>query len=217
VNLVTLVPDFAGEEEAAGQVSDPRQPGRVLHIRTRYLRGVDAAVHRLTIAGGALRKAQTGDPFVSHGMRASPPGLGEATPAGRALYVLDDVGQLFAADAATQSIGASELAAARAGDAAEVHVPDVLELLQHSSLVAGGPVRCAGELATDERGRLRLLSSRSERYRSGPAHLVDLLSCLASAGVPLVGVCVEVGGTLQHDAAAFLAAGGAPIAFRGLY
>lgn len=199
MNDLTLAPEFSGEEEAAGEIPDPRQPGRVLRVRTRYLRGVDAAVHRIAIDGGCLKKTLTADPFVTRGMKG-----------GRALYVLDEAGQLLAADASIHSLGAAEHAVG-----AE-HVPDVLELLQHSSLVAGGPVRCAGELATDGRGRLRLVSNRSARYRPGAAHLVDLLAHLARAGVPLAGVTVELG-SRQHDAAAFLAAGGAPVTFRGVY
>jgi hypothetical protein len=140
------------------------------------------------------------------------------------LYVLDLDGQLLAADAAAHAVGAAEysavLAARDAAEAAALHVPDVLELMQHSSLVAGRPVRCAGELVTDGRGRLLLISNRSERYRSHGAHLAAVLAHLERAGLPLAGVRVELeepGGPRLHDAAAFLAAGGAPVTFAGLY
>ena len=222
MELLSLAPAFSGEEEAAGEVPDPRAPTRVLRLRTRYLRGTDVTFHQLSVEGCCLKKTRTGDRFVTHGMHLGVRGLGEPGPDGRALFVLDGDGQLLAADASACAIGAAEYAAVLDGrdGAAALHVPDVLELLQHSSLVAGGPVRCAGELVTDGRGRLLLLSSRSRRYRSGAAHLVALLAHLERAGLPLAGVTVELeepGGPRLHDAAAFLAAGGAPVAFAGWY
>ena len=218
MDLLPLSPEFVGEEEAAGEVPDPRRPARKLRLRTRYLRGADVAQHELTVDGGCLRKTLTGDRFVTHGMR---PGYGDAGAHGRALYVLDPGGRLLAADAAANAVGAAEWAASRdardPSQAAELHVPDVIELVQHSSLVAGGPVRCAGELVTDGRGRLLLVSGRSARYRPGVPHLLGLLAHLERSGLPLAGVRVELDGGRLHDAASFVAAGGAPVDFAGVY
>src|SRR4029079_8320498 len=97
--------------------------------------------HRLSIVGSCLRKSLTGDRFVTHNMRPIPAGLAAPRGVSRALYVLDADGELLAADAAVQAIGADEYAAVLATRSAAVHVPDVLELVHHSSLVAGAPVR----------------------------------------------------------------------------
>lgn len=54
----------------------------------------------------------------------------------------------------------------------------------HSSLLAGNPVACAGEIEV-KRGRIVWLSNKSGHYLPGREHLLQVLAMLQKKGVPL--------------------------------
>jgi hypothetical protein len=56
--------------------------------------------------------------------------------------------------------------------------------LHHSSLLAGAPVACAGELLVFD-GRLLLISNQSGHYRPPPRALAQALDALLRAGADL--------------------------------
>jgi hypothetical protein len=182
----------------AGMAPDPRNANRQLLCRTRYLRDPrDAEAHQIRVDEiGRLRKVTTGDLFETTRMFPGVRGWDRERVDGRALFTLATDGALYAGDGTTLAIGAREwVELARrpsAPQSAATYLPDVLEFWHHSSFVNGAAVLCAGEIATDRSGHVRLVSNHSGHYRPGRLHLLAFLERLAAAGVDMGPVTVEV-------------------------
>jgi hypothetical protein len=198
IEPVALDPRFADEETRhptrgeGGFVQHPFRPRRIL-VRTRYLRYThDRDSHRVVVdVDGRLRCAVGGEPFVTAGMY---PGLRawDRRQPDRAIYVVAQDGSLYASDVTALSVGVHSYLAALETRDARAHIPDVLEICHHSTFVAGEAVRCAGELATDENGRLRFVSNYSGHYKPRRTHLRAWLASLAANGLALDGIGVEL-------------------------
>lgn len=62
----------------------------------------------------------------------------------------------------------------------------------HSSFLAGGAIKAAGEMRTDSEGKIIFLSTKSGHYRPGNEEMVEALKSLDSQGVDLANIKVEV-------------------------
>ena len=200
-----LLPPFRTETEAnadrappSGRLPDPRNAGRQLLARTRYLRDRrDADVHQIHVdEHGALRHLRTGNVFDTTRMFPGVRGWDIERLEGRAMFTVATDGTLYATDVESMAIGVREYVQVRrhheAGEPTAVHLPDVLEFWHHSSVVAGASVLCAGELGTDESGRLRFASNQSGHYRPSRDHFLRFLEGLVEAGVDMERVSVEI-------------------------
>lgn len=222
----SLLPTFLGEEERSsdraankdGRISDPRNEGRLLLCRTRYLRSeVDRKPHQLRVdRSGRLRKVLSGNIFDTVGMYPAARGLDEDRRPGRAIFALATDGTLYAGCATTLAIGVKQFVEIR--NAPErtasnvIYLPDVIEFCHHSTFVAGAEVLCAGELAANRDGYLTYISNFSGHYRPLKENLLHFVALLAERGLDLSGVTCGVvspdGSQQAYPAAAWLAAGG---------
>jgi len=225
ISPCSLLPPFIGEEERSsdraansdGKVPDPRNPGRFLLCRTRYLHtAADRRPHELRIDRiGRLRKVQSGDLFDTMGMYPAVRGLDEDRRAGRAIYTLGLDRTLYAGCATTLGIGVRQFVDVRKAPASSVtnalYLPDVIEFCHHSTFVGGADVLCAGELETNREGYLTYVSNWSGHYQPAKENLLYLVALLAERGVDLtsvIGGVVTGGGSSSYPAADWLAAGG---------
>jgi hypothetical protein len=138
--------------------TDPRKPpfpfgDKIVH----YFDDAERAEHRIFVKDGKLLDAN-GRPFDTAAASTI-----HAGGAGRAIYVMDKDGNLFASN--FQPWG-------------ELH---------HSSFLAGGKVAGAGELGV-ENGTLKLISTRSGHYRPTEAHQEQVLRWLEQQGVDISAV-----------------------------
>jgi hypothetical protein len=215
-----------GEEERSsdrsanqnGKVPDPRNEGRLLLCRTRYLRTeADRKPHEVRVDRiGRLRKVLSGNVLDTAGMYPAARGLDEDRLPGRAIYAFGVDQKLYAGCATVLAIGVKQFVEVRnapersASNA--IYVPDVIEFCHHSTFVAGADVLCAGELAANRDGYLTYVSNFSGHYRPSKEHLLHFVALLAERGVDLSGVTCGVvspdGSQHAYPAAAWLAAGG---------
>lgn len=188
--LAPLLPKFATEEELnRGRGEDgylrSRRGARV-PVRTRYARGAEAWAYEVACDdAGRLVWCATGAPVDTTGRY---PGLARwdrARPIDRMIWAMDAMGDLYVADPNDESPDAAAWRTRKPGSA----LPAEVRLWHHASLVAGRPVICAGDLGTDQDGRLRAISNWSGHYQPSRAHLGAALERLRGAGVDL-GACV---------------------------
>jgi hypothetical protein len=225
VSPCTMLPLFVGEEERSadraakedGRVPDPRNEGRLLLCRTRYLRTEsDRKPHELRVDRiGRLRKVLSGNVLDTVGMYPAARGLDEDRRPGRAIYAFAADQKLYAGCATALAIGVKQFVDARNardGSANTLYLPDVIEFCHHSTFVAGAEVLCAGELAANREGYLTYVSNWSGHYRPSKEHLLHFVAFLAERGVGLAGVTcgvVSADESVQcYPAAAWLAARG---------
>jgi hypothetical protein len=144
------------------QYADERARG------VRYLSAAERAALRVRVCGGRLCDARGAPLNAGVSPPASPPLAppkpaptpAEARAAGYAIFVMDAAGELYASFEAER------------------------DRLHHSSLLAGAPVACAGELLVFD-GRLLLISNQSGHYRPPPRALAQALDALRRAGADL--------------------------------
>ena len=144
-----LDPLFQGETDAATAT-------RIFNVRSngvRYLTPDELEPYRVFVRDGRLYSARDGGLFDTSGASSVHAGGG-----GRAIFVLDEQGNLYASN--RQKIG-------------EFH---------HSSFLAGRPVAGAGELIVQD-GRLIEISDRSGHYRPEPNFRKQVLAQLKAQGV----------------------------------
>jgi len=134
----------------------------------RYLSAAERAATRVSVCDGLLCDARGARLNAGVPPPASPP-LAPPSPtpppaaaraAGYALFVMDADGVLYVTFEAERD---------------RVH---------HSSLLAGAPVACAGELLVFD-GRLLLITNQSGHYRPPPRALAQALDALRRAGADL--------------------------------
>jgi hypothetical protein len=220
-----LLSPYVGEEVRStdrgrkedGKIFDPRNRGRFLLCRTRYLHTpADRRPHELRVdRSGRLLKVQSGDVFDTTGMYPAVRGLDEDRRTGRGVFTLALDGTLYAGCATTLGIGTRQLVEIRKAPGSATHtryLPDVIEFCHHSTFVAGADVLCAGELATNREGAVTYLSNFSGHYQPGKESFLHFVALLAERGVDLsrvVAGVVHADGTLtRHPAADWLAARG---------
>lgn len=201
--MVALRPEFHGEtDHNPGRGGFAVTPGgRRIPIRTEYAALEAAWRLEVAIEDGRLTDAATGRPVATAGGYAGLAGWDTGRCLDRWLYVLDVDGRLYAGDATGLSPDARAWVERRSG-------LEEIRVWHHSSFVAGRPVLCAGDLATDESGRLVRVTNWSGHYRPDAAALAAALRALRDQGVPLEGVLAEVvgpGGRVRVVDAALLA------------
>jgi hypothetical protein len=174
--LKLLDPAYVGETRNFGQQKQPGElPGGQAHgFNTKYLKEEGREKFRLTIEKGELSQTsqvakpdqlplpvvkQRGEKFRTTGM--DPVGSAFAENAtvsyDTALFVMDPMGGLFAA-------------------------PQRMSRFHHSSLLAGGPVACAG-LMKVEGGRLTTIDNNSGHYKPEPENLLQVMDELSERGL----------------------------------
>ncbi len=161
--------------------------GRSIRIRTTYAEVHTAWELEHVVEEGRLVSAATGAPLDTHPGYAGLSGWDVGRAVGRCLFALDPTGRLYVGDATALSPDAVAWAEGRPG------LPEI-RVWHHSSFVSGGPVLCAGDLATDTTGRLRRISNWSGHYKPGPETLATALRVLRDQGLPLAGVWADVVG-----------------------
>lgn len=86
--------------------------------------------------------------------------------------------------------------------------PHEHKVIHHSSYLSGAAIIGAGEIRTDENGKLLEITSKSGHYKPEKAQLLSSLQYLRAQGVPLRGVKVvevgEEGNRIYNDAAVYL-------------
>lgn len=102
-------------------------------------------------------------------------GFDEGKPVDRFLYAMDLRGQLYAAEP-------NWLLDAEEGR----------WVWDHASFLSGEPVLCAGDIETDEEGRLLRISNGSSVYLPDTSALIEALAALDRQGLSLVGVLAEI-------------------------
>jgi hypothetical protein len=154
-NLKALRPEYHGETRGQGH----------FRANTKYLKEAGREQFELKIEGGKIKQRgaalETGSmqSWSAHNPLVYIEEQGRwATTTGAAMYVLDPDGTFYATG---QTLGR----------------------VQHSSLIAGGPVASAGHMKIED-GTLTYLDNNSGHYRAGPEHLWQALEELASQGIP---------------------------------
>jgi hypothetical protein len=139
-----------------------------------YLSSAQRGEHRVHFKGGLLynargekinsgRLAPSADPIKIPSPQPSPERSSEL---GFAIYVMDQEGRFY------------------------IHFKPEKGRIHHSSLLAGQPVACAGEILVFD-GVLRAINNQSGHYQPPPAALRQALHALGTLGVDLKRVSVE--------------------------
>ena len=143
----------------------------------RYFNVQEQARHRVIIRAGRLWTPQ-GQPLNAQAKRPKvspdhapvpPPPPAQARALGYAIYVMDKEGTLY------------------------VSFESEKDKVHHSSLLAGAPVACAGELLVFQ-GELLLINNQSGHYRPPPQALQQAITVLKGAGLDLTKVKVKTFG-----------------------
>ena len=148
-------PQYVGEQNPGGHFAFLNPNG------VRYLDDVARQDYRLTIHDGHLYDAQGNLFDTSNGVSAF------ANNAGRAIFVMDKDGNIFASTYQ------------RAG------------FFHHSSFFSGGDVAAAGELVVKD-GKIEIVSDRSGHYMPSHARTEQMLEQLVSQGVDMNDVIVNL-------------------------
>lgn len=143
----------------------------------RYLSPKERALHKVQVRDGKLWSAQ-GELLNAAVKRPSslpkhapvpPPLPAQAKALGYAIYVIDQAGRLY------------------------VSFESEKDKVHHSSLLAGAPVACAGELLVFQ-GELLLINNQSGHYRPPPKALEQAVDALTKAGLDMSKVSVKTYG-----------------------
>jgi hypothetical protein len=205
--------DVAENVRASHRGKPKNAAGKPVPYRTRYVEDpAERAGFELGAVDGLLRGAD-GSAFDTTGSRCGVPGLDKGKGGlgidGSEIYVQDG-DHMYTADPDKEARGVHEY---QRGES-----PDVMELMHHSSMLAGAEVDGAGTIAAKD-GYLKMLTNHSGHYRPGKDNLLGTLQSMADRGVEVgtakAGLAGGAGVTDMWHAGHFLASGGDEDVMRG--